>query len=93
MGRFIRRARKILRHEDAVSLQKAGVDAIWVSNHGGRQFDGAPASIDALPAIRAATDLPIIFDSGIEGGLDILRARVRRKSSNRLPPLGRSPSA
>jgi L-lactate dehydrogenase (cytochrome) len=55
-------------------LEAAGVDAIWVSNHAGRQFDGARASIDALPEIRAATDLPLIFDSGIEGGLDIMRA-------------------
>ena len=58
----------------AAPLEKAGVDAIWVSNHAGRQFDGAPATIDVLPAIRAETTLPIIFDSGIEGGLDILRA-------------------
>ena len=49
-------------------------DAIWVSNHAGRQFDGAPAALDALRAIRRATTLPLIFDSGIEGGLDILRA-------------------
>ncbi|WP_306047372.1 alpha-hydroxy acid oxidase [Nioella sp. MMSF_3534] len=55
-------------------LEAAGVDAIWVSNHAGRQFDGARASIDALPEIRAATCLPLIFDSGIEGGLDIMRA-------------------
>ncbi len=55
-------------------LEAAGVDAIWVSNHAGRQFDGAEATIDVLPKIRAATDLPVIFDSGIEGGLDILRA-------------------
>lgn len=55
-------------------LEAAGVDALWVSNHAGRQFDGARASIDALPEIRAATRLPLIFDSGIEGGLDILRA-------------------
>ena len=42
----------------------------------GRQFDGAPAAIDVLPGIRAAVgpDYPLIFDSGIEGGLDILRA-------------------
>ncbi|WP_210405367.1 alpha-hydroxy acid oxidase [Rhodophyticola sp. CCM32] len=59
---------------DAARLGDEGVDAIWVSNHAGRQFDGAPASISALPAIRAATHLPVIFDSGIEGGLDILRA-------------------
>lgn len=64
----------ILRSADAQRLETLGVDAIWVSNHAGRQFDGAPAAIDALPAIRRATQLPIIFDSGIEGGLDILRA-------------------
>ena len=64
----------VLRPEDAQRLDNAGVDAVWVSNHAGRQFDGAPASIDALPAIRDATDLPLIFDSGVESGLDILRA-------------------
>ena len=64
----------VLDARDAAPLEKAGVDAIWVSNHAGRQFDGAPATIDVLPAIRAETTLPIIFDSGIEGGLDILRA-------------------
>ena len=64
----------VLRGEDAARLQTLGVNGIWVSNHAGRQFDAAPASITALPDVRAATDLPIIFDSGIEGGLDILRA-------------------
>ncbi|MGB3243148.1 MAG: alpha-hydroxy acid oxidase [Sulfitobacter sp.] len=64
----------VLRGEDAAKLQELGADAIWVSNHAGRQFDGAPASIDALPAIRVATTLPLIFDSGVETGLDILRA-------------------
>ena len=39
-----------------------------------RQFDAAPASIEVLPQIRAATRLPLIFDSGVEGGLDMLRA-------------------
>ncbi len=66
----------VLRPEDATALEGIGADGIWVSNHAGRQFDGAPASIDMLPAIRAATTLPIIFDSGIETGLDILRARA-----------------
>ena len=56
------------------ALEAEGVDAIWVSNHAGRQFDAAPATIEALPAIRAATTLPVILDGGIEGGLDILRA-------------------
>lgn len=60
--------------EDATRLQTEGADAIWVSNHAGRQFDGGPASIEVLPQIRAATSLPVIFDSGVEGGLDVLRA-------------------
>jgi len=64
----------VLEAEDAARLERAGVDAVWVSNHTGRQFDGAPATIEVLPGIRAATRLPIVFDSGIEGGLDILRA-------------------
>lgn len=64
----------VLRAEDAAPLAACGVDAIWVSNHAGRQFDAAPAAIDALRAIRPETALPLIFDSGIEGSLDILRA-------------------
>ncbi|WP_299079761.1 alpha-hydroxy acid oxidase [uncultured Ruegeria sp.] len=64
----------ILRPEDAGRLEQAGIDALWVSNHGGRQFDAAPASIEALPAIRAVTNLPLIFDSGVASGLDVLRA-------------------
>lgn len=64
----------VLRPQDAAKAANSGVDALWVSNHAGRQFDGAPGAIDALPDIRAATQLPLIFDSGIEGGLDILRA-------------------
>ncbi|WP_206338488.1 alpha-hydroxy acid oxidase [Antarcticimicrobium sediminis] len=64
----------VLRAEDAEPLQRIGVDALWISNHAGRQFDGAPAAIEVLADIRAATTLPLIFDSGIEGGLDILRA-------------------
>jgi L-lactate dehydrogenase (cytochrome) len=60
--------------DDAARLQDEGVDALWVSNHAGRQFDGGPATIEVLPHVRAATTLPLIFDSGIEGGLDIIRA-------------------
>lgn len=71
-GAFI--VKGVLRAADATRLETRGVDAIWVSNHAGRQFDGAPASIEVLPEIRAATALPIIFDSGVETGLDILRA-------------------
>ena len=64
----------VLRSQDAAPLERIGVDALWVSNHAGRQFDGAPAAIDVLAGIRAATRLPLVFDSGIEGGLDVLRA-------------------
>lgn len=64
----------VLRADDAAALKARGVDALWVSNHAGRQFDAAPATIDALRDIREATDMPLVFDSGIEGGLDILRA-------------------
>ena len=64
----------VSRAEDAAALEKEGVDAIWVSNHAGRQFDAAPATIEALPCVRAATRLPVIIDGGIESGLDILRA-------------------
>ncbi len=66
----------VLNADDAQRLQSEGVDAVWVSNHAGRQFAGAPASITALPQIRKAVgpDYPLIFDSGINGGLDILRA-------------------
>ncbi|MBT0956034.1 alpha-hydroxy-acid oxidizing protein [Alphaproteobacteria bacterium KMM 3653] len=61
---------------DATRLRDMGADAIWVSNHSGRQFEGGPAAITALPAIRSALgpDTPLIFDSGIAGGLDIMRA-------------------
>jgi hypothetical protein len=71
-GSFILKG--VMEPEVAARAEAEGVDAVWVSNHAGRQFDGAPASIDLLKEIRAATRLPLIFDSGIEGGLDILRA-------------------
>ncbi|RBI86701.1 alpha-hydroxy-acid oxidizing protein [Rhodosalinus halophilus] len=64
----------VLRPEDAALCEAEGVDAVWVSNHAGRQFDAAPATAEVLPAIRAAVRLPLVFDGGIEGGLDILRA-------------------
>ncbi|MCM2560666.1 alpha-hydroxy-acid oxidizing protein [Lutimaribacter sp. EGI FJ00015] len=71
-GAFV--VKGVLNPQDATALEAEGVDGIWVSNHAGRQFDAAPASIEVLPAIRAATTLPIIFDSGVGGGLDVLRA-------------------
>lgn len=64
----------VLNPDDARRLESEGVDAIWLSNHAGRQFDAAPSTIEMLPAIRTATSLPLILDGGVEGGLDILRA-------------------
>jgi len=62
--------------DDAREAVRRGLDGIVVSNHGGRQVDGAIASLDALPAIADAAggDLAILFDSGIRGGADALKA-------------------
>ena len=66
----------ILSPEDAVRIRDTGVDAVYVSNHGGRQLESAPAAITRLPLIRAAVgdDYPVIFDSGLRGGEDIIKA-------------------
>ncbi|MBV8482680.1 MAG: lactate 2-monooxygenase [Verrucomicrobia bacterium] len=66
----------ILSPEDARLAVEHGVTGIIVSNHGGRQVDGAVAAIDALPEIVKATEgrLPVLFDSGIRGGADIFKA-------------------
>lgn len=66
----------LLDPDDADRAIEAGADGVWVSNHGGRQLDGAIASIDALPDIaeRVAGRVPVLFDSGIRDGLDIARA-------------------
>ncbi len=62
--------------EDALLAAQAGADAIVVSNHGGRQLDGAPSSIEALPAIVAAVGdkLEVWMDGGIRSGQDVLKA-------------------
>ncbi len=61
---------------DARRAIAIGADAVWVSNHGGRQLDTAPASIDTLPAIADAVrgDAEIIFDGGIRRSTDIVKA-------------------
>jgi L-lactate dehydrogenase (cytochrome) len=66
----------ILDVEDAKTAVKLGADAVVVSNHGGRQLDGAPSSISALPAIAQAvgSDTEVLFDGGIRTGADMLRA-------------------
>lgn len=73
-GKFV--VKGVLLPEDALRLKAAGVDAVWISNHAARQFDAAPAALDSVAPIRAAVGpgYPLIYDSGIEGGLDILRA-------------------
>ncbi|AFY34431.1 alpha-hydroxy acid oxidase [Calothrix sp. PCC 7507] len=66
----------ILRGDDAVRAVEYGAKAIVVSNHGGRQLDGAIASLDALAAIVAAVDgrVEVLMDGGIRRGTDILKA-------------------
>ncbi len=62
--------------EDAYMAVKSGADALIVSNHGGRQLDGAPAALDALPGIVAAVgdDIEIWMDGGIRSGQDVFKA-------------------
>ncbi|WP_299667746.1 alpha-hydroxy acid oxidase [uncultured Ruegeria sp.] len=69
----------VLRSEDAQKMVAEGVDCIWISNHSGRQFEAGPAVIDQLPSIREAvgTDMPLIYDSGVAWGLDIMRALAK----------------
>lgn len=66
----------ILHPDDARRAVDAGMDGIVVSNHGGRQVDGAIAALDALPGIVAAVGdrLEILFDSGVRTGADVLKA-------------------
>lgn len=66
----------VLDPEDAVACVDAGVDGLVVSNHGGRQLDGAPSSISALPAVAEAVDrrITVLMDSGVRSGLDVIRA-------------------
>lgn len=66
----------ILAAEDAAVAARVGVDAVIVSNHGGRQLDHAPASIRALPAIVEAvgTELEVLMDGGVRRGSDIVKA-------------------
>jgi len=66
----------ILTAEDALLAVKYKVDAIIVSNHGGRQLDGAPPSIEALPEITDAVQgrIPVYLDSGIYRGSDVFKA-------------------
>ena len=64
--------------EDAVIAANLGIDAIIVSNHGGRQLDGAPASIEVLPEIVAAVNgaCEVWLDGGIRSGQDVFKAKA-----------------
>jgi isopentenyl diphosphate isomerase/L-lactate dehydrogenase-like FMN-dependent dehydrogenase len=68
----------VLHADDARLALQHGVDGVIVSNHGGRQIDGAVAALDALPAVADAVNgrIPVLFDSGIRGGADIFKARA-----------------
>ncbi|AVO41834.1 alpha-hydroxy acid oxidase [Simplicispira suum] len=68
----------IMDAEDARLAADSGADALIVSNHGGRQLDGAPSSIAALPAIVQAVgkDIEVWMDGGIRSGQDVLKARA-----------------
>jgi (S)-mandelate dehydrogenase len=65
--------------DDAEAALAAGADGVIVSNHGGRQLDAAPASVDALPAIteRVGPRMTVMLDSGVRSGLDVVKAMVR----------------
>jgi L-lactate dehydrogenase (cytochrome) len=66
----------VLRGDDAERARERGVDGIVVSNHGGRQVDGAVASLDALVEVRDAVgpDYPLLVDGGIRRGADVIKA-------------------
>lgn len=68
----------LMRSEDVEQCRSAGVDGVVISNHGGRQLDAAPSSAVSLAKLHASvTDqFPILLDSGVRSGLDIVRARA-----------------
>ena len=74
MGKLV--VKGVLAPQDAVRIKEAGADAIYVSNHGGRQLDSAPPAVSRLPLIREAVgdDYPLLFDSGIRNGESIVKA-------------------
>jgi isopentenyl diphosphate isomerase/L-lactate dehydrogenase-like FMN-dependent dehydrogenase len=69
-------AKGILTPEDALLCLEHGIDAVYVSNHGGRSLDYGPSSLEVLPEIVDAVRgrVPVIFDSGIRRGTDVLKA-------------------
>lgn len=70
----------ILDPRDAKRAAQSGVDCVVVSNHGGREFDGVPASIAALPSVvdAVAGGCEVLVDRGIRSGADILRTAAKK---------------
>jgi 4-hydroxymandelate oxidase len=68
--------KSVLNPDDAVAGVKAGVAGIIVSNHGARNLDTVPATIDALPLVseRVAGSVPVLVDGGIQRGTDVVKA-------------------
>jgi (S)-mandelate dehydrogenase len=68
----------IMHPKDAKKAVALGIDGLWVSNHGGRQIEALPPSIDCLPAIVAAAGkkTTVVLDSGVRSGQDVMRALV-----------------
>jgi L-lactate dehydrogenase (cytochrome)/(S)-mandelate dehydrogenase len=66
----------VLHPKEAAGATEHGVDGVIVSNHGGRQLDGTPASFDTLPRVVAAVDgrIPVLIDGGIRRGADVVKA-------------------
>lgn len=66
----------VLHPEDALMAKNIGCDSVYVSNHGGRQFDGGVTPLKQLTKIRKAVgpDYPLVYDSGIRSGLDVMKA-------------------
>jgi len=66
----------VLHPDEAKTALDHGIDGLIVSNHGGRQLDGAPASLDALPGVVEAVRgrLPVLVDGGIRRGADVVKA-------------------
>ena len=66
----------ILHPDDALKAKEAGVDGVYISNHGGRQFDAVVTPLEQLTKIREVVgqDFPLLFDSGIRSGLDVMKA-------------------
>ena len=73
-GKFLLKG--VIRPDDAAKAAEAGVDGIIVSNHGGRNMDSAPSTIEMLPHIRKAVgeDMTVLLDSGVRRGSDIVKA-------------------